>query len=218
MDWVKNIQAIGWDLDGTLYPPDSIPHGVIRDRQIEAIMLENGWSKEQARGEFGEKILELGSSTKSMTALGVDGAQFFREIWDSLPLEKYVKRDPKIVKLFKNLRQYRHFMVSNSNMVSQIENKLRLIGLSKDKFEVIISTTDELGVVKPDPRPFVVALEKMGLKADQTLYVGDRVETDIVGAKNVGMRTCLVGRESELADVCLSTVYAIEDLLAVKIE
>jgi len=40
---------------------------------------------------------------------------------------------------------------------------------------------------KPDPRPFLVCLEKMNIKASQAIYVGDDFQKDVIGAGSVGM-------------------------------
>ncbi len=45
---------------------------------------------------------------------------------------------------------------------------------------------------KPEPVMFQVALERLGTTPDQTLMVGDRLETDILGADRAGLRTALV--------------------------
>ena len=45
---------------------------------------------------------------------------------------------------------------------------------------------------KPHPPMFEAALELLGTDASQTLMVGDRMNTDILGAARVGMRTALV--------------------------
>jgi FMN phosphatase YigB (HAD superfamily) len=50
-----------------------------------------------------------------------------------------------------------------------------------------------LGSVKPDPEPFIKCIELLILTANEVLYVGDRIETDVTGAKSVGMRAALVG-------------------------
>jgi len=102
-------------------------------------------------------------------------------------------------------------LVTNSNTREQVERKLKLIGLPSSIFEVII-TTDKLGTVKPDPKPFTEALRIMALTPQQTLFVGDRVTTDIRGANNVSMKTCLVWSQSDEADVSLENVYQISKL------
>ncbi|MCY3945345.1 MAG: HAD-IIA family hydrolase [Anaerolineaceae bacterium] len=45
---------------------------------------------------------------------------------------------------------------------------------------------------KPHPPMFEAALELLGTDASQTLMIGDRMNTDILGAARVGMRTALV--------------------------
>lgn len=45
---------------------------------------------------------------------------------------------------------------------------------------------------KPKPYMYEIALERLSLTAEQTLVVGDRLETDIVGAQKLGCRTALV--------------------------
>ncbi|MCS7244575.1 MAG: HAD-IIIA family hydrolase [candidate division WOR-3 bacterium] len=55
-------------------------------------------------------------------------------------------------------------------------------------FDVVI-TFDDTGKRKPEPEPFLKALEKLNLKPDEVIMVGDWAERDIVGAKLVGIRT-----------------------------
>ena len=44
-----------------------------------------------------------------------------------------------------------------------------------------------VGVSKPDPRIFHMALEAMGVDADDAWYVGDMPAIDVVGARNAGL-------------------------------
>ncbi len=50
---------------------------------------------------------------------------------------------------------------------------------------------DAGGHLKPDPRPYKVALEKLGLKPGEVIFVGDNPNRDILGAKRLGIRTVL---------------------------
>jgi putative hydrolase of the HAD superfamily len=50
--------------------------------------------------------------------------------------------------------------------------------------------SSEVGRRKPDPLIFERALERLGVAPPQALMVGDRVATDIAGAKALGMKTC----------------------------
>ena len=56
--------------------------------------------------------------------------------------------------------------------------------------EVVISA--EEGICKPDPEIFRTSLHRLHSRADESAMVGDLVETDIAGAKRVGMRAILV--------------------------
>lgn len=61
----------------------------------------------------------------------------------------------------------------------------------------------EVGVSKPDPLFFSLALERFGLDPASTVMVGDRVDNDYVPARAAGMHTLLVDRGGlvEVADV-----------------
>jgi len=67
-----------------------------------------------------------------------------------------------------------------------------------------VAFSDEVGVPKPDPRPFLAALEPLGVAPEQVLHVGDLRRTDIAGARALGMRTVRIRARhddtSELAD------------------
>jgi len=64
-----------------------------------------------------------------------------------------------------------------------------------------ITTSEEVGVGKPNPRIFEVALAKARCASRETVYVGDSFEKDIVGAKKAGMHTIWYrGSTSESAD------------------
>ena len=55
-------------------------------------------------------------------------------------------------------------------------------------FDVVI-TFDDSHEKKPSPVPFNLALEKLNLKAEECLMIGDWAERDMVGARAVGMKT-----------------------------
>jgi len=49
--------------------------------------------------------------------------------------------------------------------------------------------SDEVGVPKPSPRIFRVALDALGSEPAQSVHVGDLRRTDVAGARGVGMAT-----------------------------
>jgi len=63
--------------------------------------------------------------------------------------------------------------------------KLELLRLEDAFDEVFIA--DEVGLLKPDPRIFALAAERLGVAASACAMVGDRFERDIRGAQAAGM-------------------------------
>jgi putative hydrolase of the HAD superfamily len=55
-------------------------------------------------------------------------------------------------------------------------------------FDVVL-TFDDTKVHKPSPVPFKMALNQLDVRADEVIMVGDWPERDMVGAKQVGMKT-----------------------------
>jgi HAD superfamily hydrolase (TIGR01549 family) len=72
-------------------------------------------------------------------------------------------------------------------------------------FDVIV-ISKEVGWVKPSPKIFHAALSELGLKAQQVVFVGDDPESDILGARNVGMKTVFlsINKSRNGADVTIS--------------
>ncbi|HIL84680.1 MAG TPA: hypothetical protein EYG52_14365, partial [Pseudomonadales bacterium] len=51
---------------------------------------------------------------------------------------------------------------------------------------------------KPHPLIFELTLEKLGLTAEQAIYIGDSYERDYKGARSVGMDCQLIGRHARV--------------------
>ena len=67
------------------------------------------------------------------------------------------------------------------------------------------SGTSPIIAGKPKPFLFRLALQKMDVKPEETLDVGDRIETDLVGGKLAGCQTALVtSGVSSLKDISFS--------------
>ena len=66
---------------------------------------------------------------------------------------------------------------------------LRLSYLGFQHFFDVVITFDDSQERKPSPIPFNMALDKLGLKANECLMIGDWAERDMVGGKTVGMKT-----------------------------
>jgi putative hydrolase of the HAD superfamily len=74
--------------------------------------------------------------------------------------------------------------------------RLDLIDLT-NYFDFLVGFEDT-NKQKPSPLPFKKALEKLNLKPEEVLHVGDWPERDIAGAKSIGMKTCLANYSYKL--------------------
>jgi len=70
--------------------------------------------------------------------------------------------------------------------------KLEALGLA-DLFDVIV-ISDAYGREKrkPDTFPYLLALERLGVRPDESVYVGDNPNKDFIGARRIGMKTIRV--------------------------
>ena len=53
-----------------------------------------------------------------------------------------------------------------------------------------------VGILKPDPRIFALALDQLGVTATDSVFVGDTPKTDIVGAQAAGMKAFWLNRDN----------------------
>jgi putative hydrolase of the HAD superfamily len=89
-----------------------------------------------------------------------------------------------------------------SNATSLLTRVFDNLDMSKYFDTVVIS--DEVGVRKPSPEIFRIALKRANVTASRSLYVGDMLEVDIVGAKKAGMNAVLIDRSNTYPDArCL---------------
>jgi HAD superfamily hydrolase (TIGR01509 family) len=79
-----------------------------------------------------------------------------------------------------------------ANQPTTVRSALERDGLVPS-FEVW-GVSDDLGLQKPDPGLFLHAVRTAGVAPAETLMVGDRLDYDIVPAKEAGMRTVWVLR------------------------
>ena len=66
-------------------------------------------------------------------------------------------------------------------------DRLEAFGLLK-YIDIVVASAEE-GVAKPDKRIFDIALERAGVIPEEAFMIGDRIDNDILPAKNIGMKT-----------------------------
>lgn len=87
--------------------------------------------------------------------------------------------------------EYRLALVTNGASLIQRE-KLEGSGLA-GFFDCIV-VSGEIGVGKPDPRIFAHVLEALKAGPGEAVMVGNRLNRDVQGAKNAGIRSVLIRR------------------------
>jgi HAD superfamily hydrolase (TIGR01549 family) len=109
-------------------------------------------------------------------------------------------------------RGYRLHVLSNNSSILPLQ--LELIETT-DYFDTI-SWSEEMGVEKPDPRIFVLALERIGATAAEVVYVGDSVAADVEGAAGAGIIPIHADhrkRRPDGAELRVESLFGLLDLL-----
>jgi putative hydrolase of the HAD superfamily len=87
-------------------------------------------------------------------------------------------------------RGYRLGVVSNAE--GQVARDLDRAGFA-GLFETVVDSF-LVGVAKPDPAIFAMALGRLGLSAERTVFVGDVPSVDVAGARSAGLAAILLDR------------------------
>ncbi len=76
-----------------------------------------------------------------------------------------------------------------------------------------------VSIGKPEPILYQQALATLGTQAENTVAIGDRLNTDILGAVNAGMRSILVltgiSSEKDIEDVDYQPTWVMDDIRAI---
>lgn len=193
------LKAVGFDIDGTLYPDyqarwRSLPFFLLnmrtilafsRTRHIMRINHPDSKNIENA-GELEVKYFagERGCSLEKA-----------RDIRDRVLYKGWEK-------YFRNVRIYpdvRESLLKLKNAGLKLAvlsdfpvgRKLEYFGL-EGIFDVILGFPDS-GGLKPHSEPFLMMAEDLNIKPDEILYIGNRLDYDVIGAENTGMRGALIG-------------------------
>jgi putative hydrolase of the HAD superfamily len=84
------------------------------------------------------------------------------------------------------VRRHARVGIVSNNVLDEQQEKLRVCSLDQFIDELVVS--GEVGVSKPDPTIFRVALDRLGVTATDTVMVGDSWSADVEGARATGIR------------------------------
>ncbi len=216
------IKGVLFDLDDTLY--DSSSFADRARREAIKMMIDSGLkaTEEEAYSVLQRIIQQKGSN--------------YTKHFDDLVKAIMGNYEPKIITMgiityhnvkFALLRPYpdtiktlielkkmglKLGVITDGITIKQWEKLIRL-GIV-DFFDDVI-TSEEFGLGKPNIEFFEYGIKKLNLNPNETIYVGDRVDKDIIPSKNVGMITIriLKGKYKNMDDN--KSDYQVNNLLEI---
>ncbi|QHW29930.1 HAD family hydrolase [Paenibacillus rhizovicinus] len=192
---MERIKAVLFDLDNTILDRTRMFSG------FAGYFFETYFGHIADRGAMFERVIELDrDGYKPRETL-------FAELLDELPWERKPSHEElaefyrgaylRHAVLMEQAREvlahagakYRTGLITNGRMATQY-GKIDLLGI-RDAFEIIL-VSEEAGIKKPDKRIFELAADKLGLQAEECLFIGDHPVNDVEGAARFGMATIWV--------------------------
>ena len=118
------------------------------------------------------------------------------QLYRSLTREQFALFPDTFWTLTEFRRRYRMGIVTDAQRLFCCP-ELRSLRI-EDFFDAIVISSD-YGFRKPDPRLFHIALAAMDARAGETAYIGNKYETDLLGAKRAGLRVAGLIHQSDEA-------------------
>ncbi|MCD9025463.1 HAD family hydrolase [Cohnella sp. NL03-T5] len=200
---MENIKAVIFDLDNTILDR------LNTFRNFAASFVNTYFSHHELNENFINRIIELDQDGYK------DKNELFSELLDELPwIEKpgitelldyygvHYVRNALLMEQARDVvqfirKKYKTGLITNGKTAIQY-GKIDQLGI-RDDFDLVI-VSEEAGIKKPNPKIFQMALEKLELKPEQCVYIGDHPVKDIEGAAKVGMETIWIKMNQEWKD------------------
>lgn len=226
-DALQGIRAILFDAGGTLIHLDSsrirdllsveLNIEISLDRfsraqslamaRVAELVAAGAGSTEQLKREFYTTLLPETGVSKGKLSAAVECA--FKLAREEMLWRKSEEATAPVLGELKK-RGYILGVVSNSD--GRIESAFQLAGLTS-YFDFFIDSF-LVGVEKPDPRIFRMAIERAGVDPSEAAYVGDLYPVDVLGARSAGLLPILYDPCDLNRDVDCLRIRTIKELLA----
>ncbi|WP_379154904.1 HAD family hydrolase [Paenibacillus sp. sgz5001063] len=186
------IKAVLFDLDGTLLDRDTSLFFFVRDQYDRYTQLQL-----VEKDIFVQRFIELDNHgyvwkdkvyQQLIDEFSIQDMEWTELLSDYLTnFQRHCIGFPNLVNMLTLLKNngVRIALVSNGYGQFQYDN-FRALGISHLFDEVLISEWE--GLRKPNPEIFIRALSKLGVKAEDALFVGDHPENDIRASRDVGIK------------------------------
>lgn len=198
---------------------------------VRAIVFDVGETLVDETRAWSERAIAAGLTPFTlMAALGatIERGADHREVWPMLGIERpspptidAVDLYPDALPALRSLRAAGYTIGIAGNQPDGAVEQLQRAGVEAD----LIASSTTWQVEKPSSQFFQRIEDELGLAGPQILYVGDRLDNDVLPASERGMRTVLVRRgpwgylharrpEAHRADlVCETLTELVEQLL-----
>ena len=147
-------------------------------QDIFDLYIEKGWENQQVFDDYLNQT--VGKVSNKILAAGIVSYRRAREA----TLLVYPNVNKTLIELIK--------MGIKLAVVSDAPSReawMRLYYLNLHHVFEPVLTYDDTGVRKPSAKPFKMALDVLNVEPEEALMIGDWPERDVVGAKQIGMKT-----------------------------
>lgn len=108
-------------------------------------------------------------------------------------------RRPRLKETLETLHSEGYRLGVVSNVFSRSLTPHLLIEYGIDHLMETVVLSSEVGVRKPDPRIFGIAMANLGVTKEETCYVGDTLSRDVLGSRNAGLALSVQIENPEIA-------------------
>lgn len=196
----RRVQAIVFDLDGTLYPTSraawrSWPLFVryaqlfLAFREVRSIVRKIRPIKDLHKLQA-QMVAERMRIDPARAGLLIDEVVYAR-----LPARlRGVRPNRGVLRALSALRERGVLL----GVLSDLPPKVKLDHLGLTEFDCVV-TSESTNYLKPNPEPFYYAANRLAVQPAHALYVGNHYRYDVLGAHAVGMLTAHHARRQELS-------------------
>jgi putative hydrolase of the HAD superfamily len=203
-----NYTTFFFDLDETIYPPNSGLWEAIRERINAYLHARIGIPQEQVASLREKYFKEYGTTLRGLQAnYEVDTDEYLAFV-HNVPIGRYIHPDPGLRMALAGIRA-RKFIFTNAD-ANHARRVLEATGL-QGLFDGIIDVHTTAPHCKPMPGAFELALEATGNPEPHTCVLLDDQGRVTRAARQLGMYTILVGKNA-LGDEADASLLQLADL------
>lgn len=185
------IKAILFDLDNTLYTEESGIFDLIDQRMNEWLISHLHVPPEEVNHFRNHYFKKYGTTLRGlMLHHDVDPHDFLHYVHD-VPVSEFLSADDELRQMLHRI-EARKIIFTNSDE-RHANRILSTLGV-RDQFEKIFDIEAMRYIPKPNPEPYQLALEYLGIEPSECLLIDD-MERNLKPAKELGMQTILLGNE-----------------------